>query len=161
MGRIFVGLNAIDTSKNPSLAGNNHAQSGGGSSSQMKTSTDLHFKTYLLIGLMVIFGPLGNVFLGKGINPGNNRLCFPRDQLRHDLARYRVTTNILCGVHAGAVLGRLQLRSTGIGCCIRDGRLAGTLRSARSSHAPTLDRGHPYLLRGARGGEHPSAHNGG
>lgn len=32
----------------------------------MKTS-DLHFKTYLLICLMVIFGPLGNVFLGKGM----------------------------------------------------------------------------------------------
>jgi uncharacterized membrane protein len=27
----------------------------------------LHFKTYLLILLMVIFGPLGNVLLGKGM----------------------------------------------------------------------------------------------
>jgi drug/metabolite transporter (DMT)-like permease len=33
----------------------------------MKTSADLHFKTYLLICLMVIFGPLGNVLLGKGM----------------------------------------------------------------------------------------------
>ena len=33
----------------------------------MKTSSDLHFKTYLLICLMVIFGPLGNVLLGKGM----------------------------------------------------------------------------------------------
>src|ERR1700683_1430634 len=33
----------------------------------MKTSASLHFKTYLLIGLMVIFGPLGNVLLGKGM----------------------------------------------------------------------------------------------
>jgi uncharacterized membrane protein len=33
----------------------------------MKSSADLHFKTYLLICLMVIFGPLGNVFLGKGM----------------------------------------------------------------------------------------------
>ena len=33
----------------------------------MKTSANLHFKTYLLICLMVIFGPLGNVFLGKGM----------------------------------------------------------------------------------------------
>ncbi len=33
----------------------------------MKTSADLHFKTYFLIFLMVIFGPLGNVFLGKGM----------------------------------------------------------------------------------------------
>jgi uncharacterized membrane protein len=33
----------------------------------MKTSAGLHFKTFLLILLMVIFGPLGNVFLGKGM----------------------------------------------------------------------------------------------
>ncbi|MGB8064500.1 MAG: EamA family transporter [Candidatus Sulfotelmatobacter sp.] len=33
----------------------------------MKTSSNLHFKTYFLIFLMVIFGPLGNVFLGKGM----------------------------------------------------------------------------------------------
>jgi hypothetical protein len=33
----------------------------------MKFSTGLHFKTYLLILLMVIFGPLGNVLLGKGM----------------------------------------------------------------------------------------------
>jgi uncharacterized membrane protein len=33
----------------------------------MKSFSDLHFKTYLLILLMVIFGPLGNVLLGKGM----------------------------------------------------------------------------------------------
>jgi uncharacterized membrane protein len=33
----------------------------------MKPSAGLHFKTYLLILLMVIFGPLGNVLLGKGM----------------------------------------------------------------------------------------------
>jgi len=33
----------------------------------MKSSPGLHFKTYLLILLMVIFGPLGNVLLGKGM----------------------------------------------------------------------------------------------
>jgi drug/metabolite transporter (DMT)-like permease len=40
----------------------------------MKSSAGLHFKTYLLIVLMVIFGPLGNVLLGKGmkrIGPAN------------------------------------------------------------------------------------------
>ena len=35
--------------------------------SRMKLSSSLHFKTYLLIFLMVIFGPLGNVLLGKGM----------------------------------------------------------------------------------------------
>jgi uncharacterized membrane protein len=33
----------------------------------MKSSASLHFKTFLLILLMVIFGPLGNVLLGKGM----------------------------------------------------------------------------------------------
>jgi hypothetical protein len=33
----------------------------------MKSSAGLHFKTYFLILLMVIFGPLGNVLLGKGM----------------------------------------------------------------------------------------------
>ena len=33
----------------------------------MKSSAGLHFKTCLLILLMVIFGPLGNVLLGKGM----------------------------------------------------------------------------------------------
>lgn len=32
-----------------------------------KPSGSLHFKTYVLISLMVIFGPLGNVLLGKGM----------------------------------------------------------------------------------------------
>ncbi len=33
----------------------------------MKSSAGLHFKTYLLVFLMVLFGPLGNVLLGKGM----------------------------------------------------------------------------------------------
>ncbi len=33
----------------------------------MKSPAGLHFKTYLMISLMVIFGPLGNVLLGKGM----------------------------------------------------------------------------------------------
>jgi uncharacterized membrane protein len=44
-------------------------QPGGRSVSRMKSSSSLHFKTYLLIFLMVIFGPLGNVLLGKGMKP--------------------------------------------------------------------------------------------
>jgi drug/metabolite transporter (DMT)-like permease len=34
---------------------------------RMRPSSGLHFKTYLLIFFMVIFGPLGNVLLGKGM----------------------------------------------------------------------------------------------
>jgi len=33
----------------------------------MKSSLDLHFKTYALICVMVVFGPLGDVLLSKGM----------------------------------------------------------------------------------------------
>jgi uncharacterized membrane protein len=33
----------------------------------MNSSPSLHLKTYILISFMVIFGPLGNVLLGKGM----------------------------------------------------------------------------------------------
>jgi uncharacterized membrane protein len=33
----------------------------------MRSAPGLHLKTYLLIALMVVFGPLGNVLLGKGM----------------------------------------------------------------------------------------------
>ncbi|MGB7131993.1 MAG: EamA family transporter [Candidatus Sulfotelmatobacter sp.] len=33
----------------------------------MKSAGSLHLKTYLFILLMVVFGPLGNVLLGKGM----------------------------------------------------------------------------------------------
>ena len=35
--------------------------------SRMKSSAALHLKTYLLVLFMVVFGPLGNVLLGKGM----------------------------------------------------------------------------------------------
>jgi uncharacterized membrane protein len=34
---------------------------------QMKSSAGLHFKTYILILMMVLFGPLGNVLLSLGM----------------------------------------------------------------------------------------------
>ena len=34
---------------------------------RMKSSSGLHVKTYVLICLMVVFGPLGDVFLSKGM----------------------------------------------------------------------------------------------
>ncbi len=33
----------------------------------MKSSGSLHLKTYLMISWMVVFGPLGNILLGKGM----------------------------------------------------------------------------------------------
>ena len=48
----------------------------------MRSSAGLHLKTYLLICLMVIFGPLGNVLLGKGMRRiGAVSLRSPADAL--------------------------------------------------------------------------------
>ena len=63
----FLESKITGVSKNQVLAGNLEPKTDGRSLSRMKTTSDLHFKTYLLICLMVIFGPLGNVFLGKGM----------------------------------------------------------------------------------------------
>jgi len=48
----------------------------------MKSSAGRHFKTCLLILLMVIFGPLGNVLLGKGMKRiGAVRIGTPAEAL--------------------------------------------------------------------------------
>lgn len=47
---------------------------------RMTLSFRLHWKTYLLISLMVVFGPLGNVLLGKGMKAvGPARLGTPTE----------------------------------------------------------------------------------
>jgi uncharacterized membrane protein len=35
----------------------------------MRKLTDLHLKTFVAIFIMIVFGPLGNVLLGKGMKP--------------------------------------------------------------------------------------------
>jgi EamA-like transporter family len=46
----------------------------------MKSAGGLHLKTYLFLLLMVIFGPLGNVLLGKGMKRiGAIRIANPAD----------------------------------------------------------------------------------
>jgi drug/metabolite transporter (DMT)-like permease len=48
----------------------------------MKSSSGLHLKTYLLISLMVVFGPLGNVLLGKGMKAiGAASIVTPADAI--------------------------------------------------------------------------------
>jgi drug/metabolite transporter (DMT)-like permease len=48
----------------------------------MKDSSGFHFKTYLLIFLMVLFAPLGNVLLSKGMkNIGSAKDWAPADML--------------------------------------------------------------------------------
>ncbi len=60
----------------------------------MKSSAGLHFKTYLLIFLMVVFGPLGNVLLGKGMKRiGAVSIAVPSDAL--DLLSRVVTSGTI------------------------------------------------------------------
>lgn len=47
----------------------------------MKSSNPLHFKTYALILLIVIFGPLGNLLLGKGMKGLGTKPAWTPDEL--------------------------------------------------------------------------------
>ena len=49
----------------------------------MTTHKHLHLKTYLLIAVMVIAGPLGNVLLGKGMKHVGEIAIWPPSQLLH------------------------------------------------------------------------------
>jgi drug/metabolite transporter (DMT)-like permease len=61
-------------------------------------SSKLHFKTYLLILLMVIFGPLGNVLLGKGMKQiGVASLGTPTEAL-NTLSRVLTSGTIWLGI---------------------------------------------------------------
>lgn len=64
----------------------------------MKSSAGLHFKTYLLISLMVIFGPLGNVLLGKGMKRiGAVTIATPMEAI-HILSRILTSGPIWLGI---------------------------------------------------------------
>jgi drug/metabolite transporter (DMT)-like permease len=49
----------------------------------MTPHRSLHLKTYLLIAVMIIAGPLGNVLLGKGMKHINDLTLWPPSQLLH------------------------------------------------------------------------------
>jgi drug/metabolite transporter (DMT)-like permease len=64
----------------------------------MNSSAGLHLKTYLLILLMVIFGPLGNVLLGKGMKGiGAVNISSPAEAL-DVLARVLASGTIWLGI---------------------------------------------------------------
>jgi drug/metabolite transporter (DMT)-like permease len=64
----------------------------------MKDSPSLHFKTYLLIFLMVLFAPLGNVLLSKGMKAiGSAKNWAPADVF-HILARILTSSYIWLGI---------------------------------------------------------------
>jgi drug/metabolite transporter (DMT)-like permease len=64
----------------------------------MKSSAGLHFKTYVLILVMVIFGPLGNVLLGKGMKRiGAVSIATPVEAV-HVLSRVLTSGSIWLGI---------------------------------------------------------------
>ena len=81
----------------------------------MKSPEGLHFKTSVMILLMVIFGPLGDILLGKGMKkipamaswmPGDVfRFFFRRVHLADSVARHRLAPHFFRRVHGRALLG--------------------------------------------------------
>lgn len=64
----------------------------------MKSSAGLHLKTYVLIFLMVIFGPLGNVLLGKGMKQTGPVTSFAPADLFHVFVNIFTTGAIWLGI---------------------------------------------------------------
>lgn len=58
----------------------------------------LHFKTFLMILVMVIAGPVGNVFLSKGMKQVNPLLLWPPSQMLHCALRIFTTIPIWLGI---------------------------------------------------------------
>lgn len=66
----------------------------------MKSAGSLHFKTYLFILFMVVFGPLGNVLLGKGMKRIGAIHVISLAQLGHLLLRVLSSPTIWAGIAA-------------------------------------------------------------
>jgi len=64
----------------------------------MTSQRPLHFKTFLLILVMVIAGPLGNVLLGKGMKQAGTLGVWPPTEALHTALRVFTTGSIWLGV---------------------------------------------------------------
>jgi drug/metabolite transporter (DMT)-like permease len=64
----------------------------------MKSSAGLHFKTYALIFVMVIFGPLGDVLLSKGMKHVGAISSFNPSSLAHLFSTVFSTGTIWLGI---------------------------------------------------------------
>jgi uncharacterized membrane protein len=64
----------------------------------MNSSKAIHFKTFLLILVMVIAGPLGNVLLGKGMKHVGKVAAWPPDAFFHLGVRVFSSGTIWLGV---------------------------------------------------------------
>jgi drug/metabolite transporter (DMT)-like permease len=64
----------------------------------MTPQKPLHFKTYLLIAVMVIAGPLGNVLLGRGMKHIGEPAIWPPLQLLHTALHIFTSVSIWSGI---------------------------------------------------------------
>src|SRR5271155_5360546 len=64
----------------------------------MTSQKTLHLKTYLLIAVMVIAGPLGNVLLGKGMKHVGELAIWPPLQLLHTASTIFTSASIWLGI---------------------------------------------------------------
>jgi uncharacterized membrane protein len=64
----------------------------------MTLQKSLHLKTYLLIAVMVIAGPLGNVLLGKGMKHVGQPAVWPPLQLLHTAFYIFTSASIWLGI---------------------------------------------------------------
>lgn len=64
----------------------------------MSTSRGLHFKTYCMILIMVLFGPLGNILLGKGMKNVGSAASWTPGDLPHIFGRVFTSGFIWLGV---------------------------------------------------------------
>jgi drug/metabolite transporter (DMT)-like permease len=62
------------------------------------TSRNSHFKTYLLIGVMILAGPLGNVLLGKGMKGVGALAVWPPAELLRAGQRILSSGSIWLGI---------------------------------------------------------------
>jgi len=64
----------------------------------MTSSAGLHFKTYCMILIMVVFAPLGNVLLGKGMKNVGSAAIWTPSELPHIFVRIFTSGYIWFGV---------------------------------------------------------------
>jgi drug/metabolite transporter (DMT)-like permease len=64
----------------------------------MTSKADLHFKTYCMLLIMIVFAPLGNVMLGKGMKNVGTVATWAPSELLHIAARVFMSGYIWLGV---------------------------------------------------------------
>jgi drug/metabolite transporter (DMT)-like permease len=64
----------------------------------MTSSSGLHFKTYCMILIMVVFGPLGNVLLGKGMKHVGSAVTWAAPELPRIFLRIFASGYVWLGV---------------------------------------------------------------